>query len=106
MLMDTRLCSGQRVLGAELTNEDVAIYNAAQASGLLDTSNPFFTPLCTGLRGISGWPDFNLETATMGEDFHSGDFTFGLKGSITHSYTISLSNTKNPYVPNLLKHAS
>lgn len=80
MLMDTRLCSGQRVLGAELTNEDVAIYKAAQSSGLLDTSNPFFTPLCNGLRGISGWPDFNLETATMGEDFHSGDFTF-VKGS-------------------------
>lgn len=80
MLMDTRLCSGNKILGEALTNEDIVLSNAAKKSGLLDTNNPFFTPLCNGLRGISGWPDFNLETATMGEDFHSGDFTF-VKGS-------------------------
>ena len=80
MLMDTRLCSGSKILGEALTDEDYILSFAAKKSGLLDTSNPFFTPLCNGLRGISGWPDFNLETATMGEDFHSGDFTF-VKGS-------------------------
>lgn len=80
MLMDTRLCSGNKILGEALTDEDIFLSHAAKKSGLLDTNNPFFTPLCNGLRGISGWPDFNLETATMGEDFHSGDFTF-VKGS-------------------------
>ena len=80
MLMDTRLCSGAKVLGSETTPEESALAAAAEKSGLLDINNPFFTPLCNGLRGISGWPDFNLETATMGEDFHSGDFTF-VKGS-------------------------
>lgn len=80
MLLDTRLCSGSKILGEDTTPEDDALFDAARTSGLLDVKNPFFVPLCNGLRGISGWPDFNLETATMGEDFHSGDFTF-VKGS-------------------------
>ena len=80
MLLDTRLCSGSKILGEDLTPDDSALLEAARTSGLLDINNPFFIPLCNGLRGISGWPDFNLETATMGEDFHSGDFTF-VKGS-------------------------
>ena len=81
MLLDTRLCNGGNIFRSDNTSpEDTALRNAAENSGLLDTRNPFFTPLCNALRGISGWPDFNLETATMGEDFHSGDFTF-VKGS-------------------------
>ena len=81
MLLDTRLCRGSNIFRTANTSpEDTALTNAAETSGLLDIRNPFFTPLCNGLRGISGWPDFNLETATMGEDFHSGDFTF-VKGS-------------------------
>ena len=80
MLMDSRLSRGQRIFNRELTSEDAALFEAAGKSGLVDIKNPFFVPLCNGLKGISGWPDFNLETATMGEDFHSGDFTF-VKGS-------------------------
>ena len=81
MLLDTRLCNGGTIFRSDNTsNEDKEIIKAVEKSGLLDIRNPFFTPLCNGLRGISGWPDFNLETATMGEDFHSGDFTF-VKGA-------------------------
>lgn len=80
MLLDTKLSRGCNMFNSNKTNEENELARAAAASGLLDVNNPFFTPLCNGLRGISGWPDFNLETATMGEDFHSGDFTF-VKGA-------------------------
>ena len=80
MLLDTKLSRGCNMFNSNKTKEENELARAAAASGLLDVNNPFFTPLCNGLRGISGWPDFNLETATMGEDFHSGDFTF-VKGA-------------------------
>lgn len=80
MLLDTKLSRGCNMFNSNKTNEENELARAAATSGLLDVNNPFFTPLCNGLRGISGWPDFNLETATMGEDFHSGDFTF-VKGA-------------------------
>lgn len=80
MLLDTKLSRGCNLFNSNKTKEENELARAAAASGLLDVNNPFFTPLCNGLRGISGWPDFNLETATMGEDFHSGDFTF-VKGA-------------------------
>lgn len=54
--------------------------NAAAQSSLIDVNNPFLVPLCNGLKGISGWPDFTLETETTEGDFHSGDFTY-IKGS-------------------------
>jgi hypothetical protein len=81
MLLDTRASSprGQKLFNREDVKEDSDLRTCASNSGLLDVYNPFFTPLCNGLTGISGWPDFNLEAATMGEDFHSGDFTF-IKG--------------------------
>ena len=79
MLLDTRLCKGQTIFKKGKNKGDDALYQVALSSGLLDVHNPFFTPLCNGLTGISGWPDVNLEAATMGEDFHSGDFTF-IKG--------------------------
>ena len=78
MLLDTRLSKGEAIFTS--TDNDAAIFHErAQKSPLFDCRNPFFTPLCNGLTGISGWPDVNLEAATMGEDFHSGDFTF-IKG--------------------------
>lgn len=81
MLLDTRASSprGQKLFNRKDVKEDSDLRTCAGKSGLLDIYNPFFTPLCNGLTGIAGWPDFNLEAATMGEDFHSGDFTF-IKG--------------------------
>lgn len=78
MLLDTRISRGLSLYCNKCsdTEEDKKVAEAARLSGLVDINNPFFVPLCNGLKGMSGWPDFNLEVATMAEDFHSGDFTF------------------------------
>lgn len=64
----------------EILKEVSELSNLAEKSSLVDTRNPFLIPLCNGLKAISGWPDFTLETETTEGDFHSGDFTF-VKGS-------------------------
>lgn len=92
-LLDTCLSRGllpSLSQSAGKVDEVVKFYQNMSASGLFDVRNPFFTPLCNGLKGISGFPDLNLETATMGEDFYSGDFTF-LKGAELFNRTQELS---------------
>lgn len=102
MLLDTRLHRGKRIrYGASgtglhtnssepLDKEAYFLSDLAKQSSLLDSRNPFFTPLCNGLKGISGWPDFNLVEETTEGDFHSGDFTF-IKGSDMNNKTQELS---------------
>ena len=95
MLLDSRLSRGLkiRVNGKSRKEEDPGlseIAEAARSSPLLDVQNPFFTPLCNGLKGISGWPDVNLVEETFAEDFHSGDFTY-LKGWDGNNRTQELS---------------
>ena len=81
-LMDTRLCNGQALFRGKNANysgineETMDFANRTAKSGLVDVLNPFFTPLCNGLKGISGFPDFSISTETTEGDFHSGDFTF------------------------------
>lgn len=81
-LLDTRLCNGQPLFRGTNANfdgmneETVDFRNRTGKSGLVDVLNPFFTPLCNGLKGISGFPDFSISTETTEGDFHSGDFTF------------------------------
>lgn len=71
--------------------EDIKALKArAINSALLDRHNPFLIPLCNGLKGISGFPDFNLEATPIGEDFHSGDWTF-VRGSDMLNRTQELS---------------
>lgn len=98
MLLDTRLHRNKRInYGGGATavksykdNEAATLSDIAKTSPLLDIENPFFTPLCNGLKGISGWPDFNLAEETTEGDFHSGDFTF-IKGSDYNNKTQELS---------------
>lgn len=93
MLLDSRLSRGLEIRVNGRTRKDTEtspIAAAAKASPLLDTQNPFFTPLCNGLKGISGWPDVNLVEETFAEDFHSGDFTY-IKGWDGNNRTQELS---------------
>lgn len=87
-LLDTRLSKGEELFrgaeieggGTSITHEVVDFTDSVRRSGLVDVHNPFFTPLCNGLKGLSGFPDFTIETETTEGDFHSNDFTFA-KGS-------------------------
>lgn len=92
-LLDTRLTKGTLINIVKPTTND-EIYNFSNdltfKSPLLDIYNPFFIPLCNGLKGMSGWPDFNIETETTEGDFHSGDFTF-VKGSDMNNRSTELS---------------
>ena len=92
-LLDTRLTKGTLINIVKPTTND-EIYNFSNdltfKSPLLDIYNPFFIPLCNGLKGMSGWPDFNIETEATEGDFHSGDFTF-VKGSDMNNRSTELS---------------
>jgi len=92
-LLDTRLSNGWPINISE-PRDNIEIHAFAKEyvarSGLVDQFNPFFTPLCNGLKGVTGWPDLNLETETYNEDFHSGDFTY-VKGSDLNNRTTELS---------------
>lgn len=91
-LLDTRLTNGWPITisGAD-TNNPIRDFSreVVSKSGLIDQFNPFFIPLCNGLKGVTGWPDLNLETETYNEDFHSGDFTY-VKGSDLNNRTTEL----------------
>lgn len=95
-LLDTRMSRGQPIFaGAHnsfhgLNDEDTTFADKAGKSGLVDVMNPFFIPLCNGLKGISGFPDFSIHEETTEGDFHSGDFTFA-KGSDMNNRTQELS---------------
>lgn len=89
-LLDTRMSRGLGILGQNIDSETEAFAYAAMHSGLVQPKNPFFTPLCNGLKGISGFPDFTLETETTEGDFYSSDFTFA-KGSDMNMRTQELS---------------
>lgn len=94
-LLDTRLSNGWpiRIAGSNPSHNDEIFKFSTDVvgrSGLIDKFNPFFVPLCNGLKGVTGWPDFNLETETSEGDFHSGDFTYA-KGSDMNNRTIEFS---------------
>ena len=92
-LLDTRLCRGMGMdsyYGVNPTPEEVEFGILASQSPLLDTQNPFLTPVCNALKGISGYPDFTVETETTDGDFHGGDFTYA-KGSDMNKRTQELS---------------
>ena len=97
-LLDSRLSRGDPLyLGpnvgssASTVTQEVSEFSTnAVKSPLFDVRNPFFVPLCNGLKGINGFPDLNLETETTAADFHSGDFTFA-KGSDMNNKTQELS---------------
>ncbi len=62
---------------------------AASRSPLVDIYNPFLTPLCNCLTGISGWPDLILDVETTEGGFHQEDMSFA-KGSDLKNKTIEL----------------
>lgn len=85
-LLDTRLSRGDPLILGSITPEETLtpevteFAESAAKSPLFDACNPFFVPLMNGLVGISGFPDFTLDTETTAGDFFGGDFTFA-KGS-------------------------
>ena len=92
-LLDTRLSNGWPIrIAGTVNNDEIRRFSTdiVERSGLVDRFNPFFTPLCNGLKGVSGWPDINLETETSEGDFHSGDFTYA-KGSDMNNRTTEFS---------------
>lgn len=94
-LLDTRLSKGEplfRSIASDYQSRAEAenFRTLAEKSGLLDIYNPFLTPLCNGLKGISGFPDFTINEETTEGDFHSGDFTF-IKGGDMNNKTQELS---------------
>jgi hypothetical protein len=65
--------------------------SAAAKSLLLDANNPFFTPLCNALTGISGYPDLTIQTLTTDSGFHSEDQTFAIgHDQLAKSYDLNL----------------
>ena len=97
MLLDTRLHRGESIrFAGGATAKSVSdrelnlIQNIVDQSSLLDQKSPFFIPLCNGLKGVSGWPDFMVTEETTEGDFHSGDFTFA-KGSDFNNRSTELS---------------
>ena len=93
MLLDSRLSKGDYIVvnGKARRESNInVITNAVKSSSLLDPNNPFFIPLCNGLKGISGFPDINLQEETCMPDFHSGDFTY-IKGWDNNNRTQELS---------------
>lgn len=98
-LLDSRMSTGSPLVfdgpdeGAVSMNsntEVMAFANNALSSPLFDVFNPFLVPVCNGLKGISGFPDFNLEVETTEGDFHNGDFSF-VKGGDMNNRTSELS---------------
>jgi hypothetical protein len=57
----------------------------------LDNRSPFITPLTNCLIGMSGWPDYVIDTETTEGGYHSENLTFA-KGSdrLSGSYDLSL----------------
>lgn len=94
-LLDTKMCNGEpNFKGSNSTyagvdSETSEFSTLVQSSGLVDALNPFLVPLCNGLKGISGFPDLNIEVETTEGDFHSGDFTY-VKGSDLNNRTSEL----------------
>lgn len=61
-------------------------------SPLVDYENPFFTPLCNALTGISGYPDPIIQTLTTDPGFHSEDQTFAIgHDDLNKTYDLNLS---------------
>lgn len=93
MLLDSKMSRGMLCdlgFSVDPTEEQRACFEASMNSALFDIRNPFFVPLCNALKGISGFPDFNLQVETNEGDFHSGDFTYA-KGSDFNRRTTDLS---------------
>lgn len=95
-LLDTKLSRG---ISMNLGNVQDTSYTTPEAtefrencakSPLIDINNPFFVPLCNGLMGISGFPDFRMETDRNEGDFHNGNETW-VKGSDMNNASTELS---------------
>ena len=63
----------------------------AGTSALLNTNNPFNTPLCNALVGVSGWPDIVIESNTTEGGFHGENQTFVIGGdNLNKTYDLTL----------------
>lgn len=76
-LLDTKFCKNH--------------LEAAESCRLIDQRSPFILPLTNCLTGISGWPDYILDTETTEGGFFSEDLTFA-KGSdeLNKTYELTL----------------
>lgn len=85
-LLDTKYCND---------HSDVST-----TSPLLNTLNPFFTPLINSLVGLNGWPDPIIQTTTTEGGFHSEDQTFAIgSDDLSKTYDLSLTFKDIQYAP-------
>jgi hypothetical protein len=97
MLLDTKLSRGLGTKGLLDANnrplreaEPERIFrDCIPKCSIFDPENPFLVPLNNCLKGISGFPDLDLQVETTEGDFHSSDFTFA-KGSDLNGRTQDL----------------
>jgi hypothetical protein len=76
-MLDTRFC-----------RDNIGI---AANSPLVDVRNPFFVPLCNALTGITGFPDYQIQTTTTDGGFHCEDQTFVIGSDrLNRTYDLTL----------------
>lgn len=66
----------------------------------MDYHNPWFAPLCNGIVGVSGWPDFTVETESTEGGFYSENQTY-VTGSdnLNRTYNFNLTFKDVPSSP-------
>lgn len=69
-------------------------------SPLLDLHNPWFTPLCNGIVGISGWPDFTVETEGTEGGYFSENQTYVVgSDNLNRTYNFNITFKDIPSSP-------
>jgi hypothetical protein len=64
----------------------------ASKSQLVNLRNPFMIPLTNGLRSMSGWPDYGVQTFTTEGGYHNENQTFVIgSDELSGTYDISCS---------------
>lgn len=65
-----------------------------KSSGLININNPFIVPLCNCIKGISGFPDINIDTYTSEGGFYNEDQTTVLGyDNLNRTYDLSVEIT-------------
>ena len=76
------------LLDTKFTRDNMEI---AYKSPLIDVFNPFNTPLCNGLTGISGFPDPVIQSYTTEGGYHTEDQSFAIGADgLRRSYDFTL----------------
>lgn len=80
---------------ANITRPDLV-----RKSPLLDPKNPFLTPVCNAITGVSGFPDPIVDTLTTDAGFYSEDQTFAVgHDMLNKSYDLSVNIGDTQFSP-------